>query len=178
LRTAQRALSRKRKGSANRERARRRVARLYARVKDARHDFLHQTSTRLLRENQAVYVEDLAVQGLGRTRLAKSVHDASWGTFLRLLEEKSRRYGRALVRIPRFAPTSQTCSACGLVDGAKPLGIRVWTCSGCGVDHDRDTNAARNIKALGRRDLPNASGACGSPVLGLAAGGEGGISDA
>jgi putative transposase len=180
LKAAQHALSRKRKGSANREQARRRVARLHARVKDARHDFLHQLSTRLLRENQAVYVEDLAVQGLARTRrrgLAKSVHDAAWGTFLRLLEEKAQRYGRTVVKVPRFAPTSQACSGCGLVDGPKPLGVRGWTCGGCGAVHDRDVNAALNILALGRRDRRNASGARRSPTLGLAAGAEGGTSD-
>jgi putative transposase len=177
LKAAQHALSRARKGSANRERARRRVARLHARVKDARRDFLHQLSTRLLRENQAVYVEDLAVHGLARSRLAKSVRDAGWGGFLRLLEEKAERYGRTVVKVPRFAPTSQTCSACGLVDGPKPLAVRVWTCSGCGAVHDRDHNAAQNIIALGRREMANASGACVSPALGSAAGGEGGTSD-
>ena len=177
LKTAQRALSRKRKGSANREKARRRVARLHARAKDARADFLHQTSTRLLRENQAVYVEDLAVRGLARSRLAKSVHDAAWGTFLRLLEEKAGRFGRTYVRVPRFAPTSQTCSGCGLVDGPKALGVRRWTCTGCGTSHDRDVNAAQNILALGRRDRRNASGARGSPTVTSAVGKEGGTSD-
>ena len=177
LKAAQRALSRKRKGSANREQARKRVARLHARVTDARRDFLHQLSTRLLRENQAVYVEDLAVQGLSRSRLAKSVHDAAWGTFLRLLEEKAERYGRTVVKVPRFAPTSQACSGCGLVDGPKPLGVRGWTCGGCGAVHDRDHNAAKNIIALGRREMANASGARRSPALGLAAGAEGGTSD-
>jgi putative transposase len=156
------------------------VARLHARVKDARHDFLHQTSTRLLRENQAVYVEDLAVQGLARTRrrgLAKSVHDAAWGTFLRLLEEKAQRFGRTVVKVPRFAPTSRTCSGCGLVDGPQPLAVRRWTCTGCGTSHDRDHNAARNILALGRRDRRNASGARGSPTVTSAVGTEGGTSD-
>jgi putative transposase len=118
------------------------VARLHARVTDARRDFLHQTSTRLLRENQAVYVEDLAVQGLSRSRLAKSVHDAGWGTFLRLLEEKAGRFGRTYATVPRFAPTSQACSGCGLVDGPKPLGVRGWTCGGCGAG---DVNAGARV---------------------------------
>jgi putative transposase len=178
LKAGQRALSRKRKGSANREKARRKVARLHAGVKDARTDFLHQTTTRLIRENQAVYVEDLAVHALGRTRLAKSVHDAAWGTFLRLLEEKATRYGRTVIKVPRFAPTSQACNACGAIDGPKPLDVREWTCPGCGAVHDRDVNAAQNILALGRRERRNASGACVSPALGSAAGAEGGTSDA
>src|SRR5262249_27362522 len=125
----------------------------------------------------AVNVEDLAVQGLARSRLAKSVHDAGWGTFLRLLEDKAQRFGRTVVRVPRFAPTSQTCSACGLLDGPKPLSVRRWTCAGCGAHQDRDVNAAQNILALGRRERANASGARGSPALGLAVGAEGGTSD-
>ena len=177
LKAAQHALSRKRKGSANREnRPEEEWPACTPGSPDARHDFLHQFSTRLLRENQAVYVEDLAVQGLSRGRLAKSVHDTAWGTFLRMLEEKALRYGRTVVRVPRFAPTSQACSGCGLVDGPKPLGVRSWTCSGCGAVHDRDHNAARNIIALGRREMANASGARRSPTLGLAAGAEGGTS--
>jgi putative transposase len=158
LRRAQQALSRKQKGSANRARAR--VARAHARVADARREFCHQLSTALIRENQAVAVEDLAVNGLARTRLAKSVHDAGWSAFTGMLEYKARLYGREFIRIGRFEPTSQVCSECGVKDGPKPLSIREWICAGCGAVHDRDVNAARNIaKAAGL-----AVTACGAQV--------------
>jgi putative transposase len=103
---------------------------------------------------------DLAVQGLGRTRLAKSVHDAGWASFLRMLEYKARLYGREFHRIGRFVPTSRTCSACGIKDGRKPLHIRAWQCPSCGVWLDRDINAAVNVaKAAGL-----AVTACGAQV--------------
>ena len=121
LKRAQRALSRKEKGSKNRAKARVKVAKAHARVADARRDFLHKLSTEIVRENQAVYVEDLAVKGLARTRLAKSVHDAGWGMFLTMLEEKAARYGRTFVKVDRWFPSSQLCSACGIQDGPKPL---------------------------------------------------------
>ncbi|MFD8074025.1 RNA-guided endonuclease InsQ/TnpB family protein [Streptomyces sp. NPDC059718] len=150
LKRAQRALSRKEKGSRRRDKARIRVARAHARVADARREFHHQLSTRLIRENQAVAVEDLAVKGLARTRLAKSVHDAGWSAFVAMLEYKAARYGRTFVRIGRFEPTSQVCSQCGVKDGPKPLHVRVWTCSACGAVLDRDINAAVNVaKAAG-----------------------------
>ncbi|MEB3371956.1 RNA-guided endonuclease InsQ/TnpB family protein [Saccharopolyspora mangrovi] len=160
LKRLQRAMSRKQKGSNNRNKARRRLARQHAKVRDARLDWLHKATTTLIRENQAVYVEDLAVSGLARTRLAKSVHDASWGTFRRLLGEKAARYGRDVVVIDRWLPTSQTCSACGRIDGKKPLNVRSWSCP-CGAEHDGDVNAARNILAAGRAERLNA---CGSDV--------------
>lgn len=159
LRRAQQALSRKQKGSANRAKAVRRVARLHARVVDTRRDWLHKESTRVIRENQAVYVEDLAVSGLARTRLAKSVNDAGWSTFTSMLEYKAARYGRTFARIDRWEPTSQVCSACGVQDGPKPLSVREWTCPHCGTTHDRDLNAARNILTAGR-----AGRACGAQV--------------
>ena len=112
---------------------------------DARRDFHHQLSTALIRENQAVAVEDLAVSGLARTRLAKSVHDAGWSGFVGMLEYKARLYGRAFIRIGRFEPTSRTCSACGAKDGPKALHIREWTCPSCGARLDRDINAAINV---------------------------------
>ncbi|WP_242419191.1 transposase, partial [Frankia sp. CpI1-P] len=143
-------LSRKKKGSANRAKARLKVARAHARVADARRDFHHQLSTRLIRENQAVAVEDLAVKGLARTRLATSVHDAGWSAFVGMLEYKATRYGRVFVRIGRFEPTSQVCSTCGVKDGPKPLDVREWTCAACGSHLDRDVNAAVNVaKAAG-----------------------------
>ncbi len=145
LKRRQRDLSRKQKGSANRDKARVKVARAHARVTDARRDFHHQLSTALIRENQAVAVEDLAVQGLARTRLAKSIHDAGWAGFVAMLEYKARRYGREFDRIGRFEPTSQTCGLGGVKDGPKPLHVREWRCRACGAWLDRDINAAINV---------------------------------
>ncbi|MGX1672414.1 RNA-guided endonuclease InsQ/TnpB family protein [Streptomyces sp. NPDC055400] len=160
LKRAQRDLSRKQKGSRNREKARLKVARAHAQVADARREFHHQLSTRLIRENQAIGVEDLAVKGLARTRLAKSVHDAGWAQFVHMLGYKAGRYGRTLVKISRFEPTSQVCSACGAKDGPKPLHVREWTCAACGAVHDRDHNAAKNVKTAAGL----AVAACGAPV--------------
>jgi putative transposase len=160
LKKAQRELSRKQKGSKNRAKARLKVARAHAQVADARKEFHHQLSTKLIRENQAVAVEDLAVCGLARTRLAKSVHDAGWSQFVGMLEYKAQRYGRTFVKIGRFEPTSQVCSACGHRDGPKPLDVREWTCPSCGTRHDRDHNAAKNVKAAAGL----AASACGAPV--------------
>jgi len=158
LRKAQQTLSRRRKGSANREKARVEVARQHAKVADSRRDWLHKLSTQIIRENQAVYVEDLCVAGLKRTRMGKSVSDAGWSAFTAMLEYKARRHGRYFGRTGRWEPTSQVCSACGVRDGPKPLSVRTWTCAACGVTHDRDVNAARNILALGRRERLNACG--------------------
>lgn len=150
LKREQRRLSRKAKGSNNRTKARLKVARAPAQVADARREFHHQLSTRIIRENQAIAVEDLAVKGLARTRLAKSVHDAGWSAFVAMLEYKAARYGRTFHRIGRFEPTSQVCSACGVKDGPKPLSVREWTCGACGTVLDRDINAAVNVaKAAG-----------------------------
>ena len=160
LKKAQQDLSRKAKGSKNRAKARVKVARAHARTADARREFHHQLSTKLIRENQAVAVEDLAVKGLARTRLAKSVHDAGWSAFTTMLEYKSAKYGRTLIRIGRFEPTSQVCSQCGVKDGPKPLHVRTWTCGACGAHLDRDINAAVNVaKAAGL-----AVSACGALV--------------
>jgi putative transposase len=145
LKKAQRDLSRTRKGSRNREKARVRVARAHAKVADARHEFHHQVSTKLIRDNQAVAVEDLAVKGLARTRLATSVHDAGWSSFVGMLEYKAALYGRRFVKIGRFEPTSQVCCVCGVQDGPKPLGVRVWACEACGSVLDRDVSAAVNV---------------------------------
>ncbi|WP_349017193.1 RNA-guided endonuclease InsQ/TnpB family protein [Streptomyces luteolus] len=121
---------------------------------------LNSPSTRLIRENQAIAVEDLAVKGLARTRLAKSVHDAGWGQFVAMLVYKAERYGRTLIKIGRFEPTSQTCSYCGHVDGPKPLHVREWTCPACGTHLDRDANSARNVK----KAAGLAVSACGAQV--------------
>ncbi|WP_240505153.1 RNA-guided endonuclease InsQ/TnpB family protein [Nocardia mangyaensis] len=158
LRKAQQCLSRKEEGSRNRAKQRVRVARAHASVADARRDWAHKQSTTIIRENQAVFVEDLCVRGLARTRLAKSVHDAGWGKFIRMLEQKAARYGRVFGRVDRFHPSSQLCSSCGVRDGPKPLSIREWTCQACGAVHDRDLNAAVNIHAAGRAEWLNACG--------------------
>jgi putative transposase len=129
-------------------------------VADARREFCHQLSTSLIRENQAVAVEDLAVHGLARTRMAKSVHDAGWSAFTAMLQYKARLYGREFRRIGRFEPTSRVCSACGVKDGPKPLHIRAWQCQGCGAWLDRDVNAAVNVA----RAAGLAVTACGAQV--------------
>jgi putative transposase len=160
LKRRQRELSRKQTGSRNRDKARCKAARAHARVADARRDFHHQLSTALIRDSQAIAVEDLAVKALGRTRLAKSVHDAGWASFVDMLEYKARLHGRTFIKIGRFTPTSQTCSACGAKDGPKPLHVRTWQCRACGAWLDRDINAAVNVaKAAGL-----AVTACGAQV--------------
>ena len=174
LRRSQRVLSRRQKGSANRARARHRVAVQHRKVRDARLDHAHKTALRLVRDNQAVYAENLTVSGLARSRLAKSVGDAAWSLLLRCFEEKAARYGRTFGKVGRFEPTSQVCSACGVKDGPKPLGVRQWTCPVCGTVHDRDMNAARNILALGRRERLNACGTGVRPPLTVATGAEAG----
>ena len=174
LASAQRALSRKQNGSANQAKARRRVAVLHRKVRESRLDHAHKTALRLVRDNQAVYAEDLAVSGLARTRLAKSVHDAGWAQLLRVLAEKAEHYGRSFHRIGRFVPTSQVCSDCGVNDGPKPLSVRQWSCAACGAVHDRDVNAARNILAAGRAERQNACGGGVRPPLAAAAAGEAG----
>ncbi|MGW1071118.1 RNA-guided endonuclease InsQ/TnpB family protein, partial [Streptomyces aureus] len=158
LRKAQQTLSRKAKGSKNRAKARLKVARAHTRVADARRNWCHQSASRLVRDNQAVYLEDLAVSGLARTRLARSVHDAAWGMFRRVLEEKAARYGRHVGIVSRWLPSSQTCSLCWAVDGKKPLHVRIWRCQGCGTEHDRDLNASRVILAAGQAERLNAPG--------------------
>ncbi|WP_240467244.1 RNA-guided endonuclease InsQ/TnpB family protein [Streptomyces salinarius] len=151
LKRLQRDLSRKKKGSKNRAKARIKVARQHARVADRRRDFHHKASTQIIRDSQAVYVEDLAVSGLGRTGLAKSVHDAGWSAFVGMLKYKAVKCGRTFVKVGRFFPSSQVCSVCGFRDGPKPLHVREWACTACGAVHDRDHNAARNVLSEGRR---------------------------
>jgi putative transposase len=172
LAKAQRALSRKAKVSANRARARRRLAVVHRRVRETRLDHAHKMALMLVRDSQAVYAEDLAVSGLARTRLAKSVHDAGWAQLLRLIGEKAAQYGRTFDQVGRFTPTSQICSACGARDGPKPLQVRHWQCKACGVVHDRDVNAARNVLAAGRAERLNACGGTIRPGAPLARPGE------
>src|SRR5699024_3570066 len=129
--------------------ARKKVARVHARITDRRKDFLHKLSTRLVRENQVVVIEDLSVRNLVKdSKLARAISDASWAELRTMLEYKASWYGRELVAIDRFFPSSKLCSACGKLQEKLPLNVRTWTC-GCGVIHDRDVNAAINIKAAG-----------------------------
>ncbi|MEU9394612.1 RNA-guided endonuclease TnpB family protein [Streptomyces sp. NPDC048324] len=159
LARAQRQLSRKAKGSANREKARRRVARVHARIADRRRDFLHKLSTRLVRENQTVVIENLSVRNLLKNgRLARAISDAAWTELRMMLEYKCAWYGRELVVIDRFFPSSKLCGNCGTVGGKLPLNVREWMCE-CGTVHDRDVNAARNILTAGL-----AVSACGDGV--------------
>lgn len=159
LAQAQRHLARKERGSANRRKAQLKVARVYARISDRRRDFLHKLSTRLVRENQVVVVEDLNVRGMLRTRsLSRAISDSSWSEFRSMLEYKSEWYGRELIAIDRWYPSSKTCSTCGAITSSLPLNVREWTCR-CGATHDRDVNAAKNILAAGL-----AAAACGDGV--------------
>ncbi|CAM5699153.1 RNA-guided endonuclease InsQ/TnpB family protein [Streptomyces canus] len=159
LARAQRELSRKAKGSANREKARRRVTKVHARIADRRRDFLHKLSTRLVRENQTVVIEDLSVRNLLKNgTLARAISDASWTQLRSMLEYKCAWYGRGLVVINRWFPSSKLCGTCGTVAMKLPLNVRAWTCA-CGAVHDRDVNAARNILAAGL-----AESACGDGV--------------
>jgi putative transposase len=164
LKRLQQALSRKQRGSKNRKKAVAKVARVHARVADTRRDWQHKLSTAVIRDNQAVYVEDLCVAGLGRTRLAKSVHDAGWASFTAMLEYKAARYGRAFARVDRFFPSTRMCSRCGRVNGKMTLNVRSWNCP-CGAAHDRDVNAAMNVLAAGRAESRNDRGAQVRPGL-------------
>jgi putative transposase len=160
LARAQRALARKQMGSANRSKARVKVARVHARIADRRRDHLHKLTTRLVRENQTVVIEDLNVRGMTANHsLARAISDAAWAELRRMLEYKADWYGRRLITVDRFLPSSKTCSACGHLTGSLPLAVRAWTCQACGTWHDRDINAARNILAAGR-----AVAACGAGV--------------
>ena len=159
LRRLQRSLSRKVKGSRNRNKARLLLANAQEKVGAKRRDFLHKLSTQLIRENQMVVLEDLNVSGmLKNRRLAKSISDAGWRMFRTLLEYKAERYGREVRVISRWEPTSQRCSECGHTDGKKPLSVRTWTCAACGSAHERDSNAAKNILAVGQAERLNACG--------------------
>ncbi|MET9902810.1 RNA-guided endonuclease TnpB family protein [Streptomyces sp. NPDC006446] len=159
LAKAQRELSRKVKGSSNREKSRRKVARVHARITDRRRDFLHKLTTRLVRENQTVVIEDLAVRNLLKNgTLARAISDAAWTELRMMLEYKCAWYGRELVVTERWFPSSKQCGACGTVRGTLALNVREWTC-GCGATHDRDVNAACNILAAGL-----AVSACGDGV--------------
>jgi len=150
LRKAQRNLSRKQKGSKRREKARLKVAKLHAKIKDIRTDFLHKVSTRLIRENQTIVLDDLNTSGMLKNRkLSRAISDLGWRSFRDMLKAKSERYGRDFRVISRWEPTTQKCSCCGQIGGKKELSVREWTCLFCGETHDRDVNAAKNIKVAG-----------------------------
>lgn len=159
LALAQRRLARTSAGSANRAKARLRVARVHARIADRRRDALHKLTTRLVRENQTVVIEGLAVRNMVRNhRLARAISDAGWSQVRAMLAYKCDWYGRDLVVVDRSYPSSKVCSTCGALQDALPLSVRAWTC-GCGATHDRDVNAAKNNLAAGL-----AVAACGDGV--------------
>lgn len=159
----QRMLSRKKKGSKNRNKMRLKVARIHAKIADCRMDATHKATRKLINENQVVYVENLAVKNMMKLpTLAKAIADAHWGEFVRQLHYKGDWAGRNVIELDRWFPSSKRCSTegCGFVNESLPLNVRKWTCPKCGTRHDRDVNAAKNIKAVGQTVL--ASGATGS----------------
>ena len=159
LARAQRNQARKVKGSANRAKARLKVARVHARITDRRHDLLHKLTTRLVRENQTIVIEELTVRTMVKNRsLARAISDAAWRQLRTLLEYKADWHGRNLVVVDRWFPSSKLCSSCGALADRMPLAVRSWTCR-CGQIHDRDLNAARNILAEGLSVI-----ACGGGV--------------
>lgn len=164
----QRRQARKTRGSSNHQKARAKVARAHRKVRAARTDFLHKTSTRLVRDHDVIVIEDLAVTNMVRNRrLAKAISDCGWGTFRRMLEYKTARSGRHLVVVDRWLPSSKTCSACAHLLAHLRLGTRAWQCPSCGTRHDRDINAAKNILAAGLA-VPACGGdvrRSGSPVV-------------
>ena len=160
LRKAQKRLSRKQKGSQNREKARRKVACVHTEIRDARQDFLHKLTTRLVRENQTIVAESLAVKNMVKNRkLSKAISDAGWSEMTRQLDYKARWYGRTFVQLDRWFPGSKTCSKCGHKVDSLPLKIREWDCPKCKAHHDRDVNAAMNHLAAGLAVL-----VCGATV--------------
>ena len=162
----QRRLARCKNGSANRAKAAAKVARAHRKIRNARVDFLHRASTRLIRQHDVIVIEDLNVAGMVRNRhLARAISDSGWGEFRRQLAYKCERYGRELIVIDRWYPSSKTCSGCGHVLAELSLSTRHWTCPCCGARHDRDVNAAKNILAAGRAVARGSPGdACGAGV--------------
>jgi putative transposase len=149
----QRRLSRKQKGSSNRKKQRIKVALAYEKIRFQRQDFLHKLSTRIIRENQAVALETLNVKEMVRNRrLSRSISDVGWGEFVRQLEYKAEWYGKTILRIGRFEPSSRLCT-CGIINRDLKLSDRVWTCKHCGTTHDRDVLAANNIKQMALSQL-------------------------
>ena len=157
LRRAQRALSRKQKGSKNRDKARQRLNKVHARIRNQRQDWLHKLTTDLVTRYDGLCIEDLNLKGMAKTKLSLSVLDAALGEFRRQLEYKSIWYRKHLAVIDRYFPSSKLCRECGAINQNLALSDRVWTCE-CGVVHDRDLNAAQNIRAEGIRWIPVAVG--------------------
>ncbi|MGK7924805.1 MAG: RNA-guided endonuclease InsQ/TnpB family protein [Spirulina sp.] len=154
LKRKQQKLSRKTKGSKSRDKARKLVARVYERVSNSRQDFLHKLSRKLVDENQVIVVENLNVKGMVRNHcLAKAISDVGWGTFVNFLDYKLTKEGKVLVEIDHWFPSSKICSECGHEMKEMPLEVREWTCPKCSTTHDRDENAAKNIRAEGIRQL-------------------------
>jgi putative transposase len=150
LKKAQKNLARKQKGSKNREKARVKVAKVHLEISDSRKDFLHKLTTRLVRENQVIAVESLAVKNMVKNhKLALAISDSGWGELIRQLDYKCRWYGRKLVAIDRWFPSSKRCNSCGYIVEKMPLNVREWQCPSCGTNHDRDINASKNILAAG-----------------------------
>ena len=150
LKRVQKSLCRKKKGSNNRAKAHVKVARAHGKIADSRLDFLHKLTTQLVRENQTIVVEDLAVKNMVKNpKLALAISDAAWGELTRQLDYKCKWYGRTLVLVDRWFPSSKRCGHCGHIVESLPLDIREWNCPKCGTPHDRDINAARNLLAVG-----------------------------
>lgn len=150
LAKAQRLLSRKQKGSRNRAKARVKVARIHAKIADSRNDWTHKLTTQLTLENQMVFAESLAVKNMVKNHcLAKAIHDVGWSGITNKLEYKSQWYGRTFVQIDRWYPSSKRCSCCGHILQSLDLSVREWKCPECGTQHDRDINAAINIREAG-----------------------------
>lgn len=160
LKRKQQKLSRKHKGSTSRAKARQRMARVHDKISRCRADFLHKLSRRIVNENQVICVENLAVKNMVRhPTLAKSIHDSGWGMFMTLLKYKAQEEGKTYLEVDRFFPSSKTCNVCLNQVWSLPLHIRSWTCSSCGTQHDRDINAALNIRNEGLRILASGTGA-------------------
>ena len=162
LKTLQRRLARKKKGSSNRDKARLKVAKLHAKIADCRQDFLHKMTTQLVRENQAIYTETLAVKNMmANHKLAKAIADCGWGEALRQLQYKAKWHDRTIGAIDRWFPSSKRCHTCGHVVDKLPLDIREWTCPSCNSHNLRDVNAAKNILAVGQTVFACGSGSDG-----------------
>jgi len=160
LAKAQRQLAKKNKGSKNRAKARLKVARIHAKVAARRRDYQHKLSTRLIRENQVICIESLSVKNMIKNHsLAKAISDVGWSELVRQLEYKANWYGRTLVKIDKFYPSSKRCHACGHVLDSLSLDERFWLCPQCKIFHDRDINAAKNVLTAGL-----AVSACGEAV--------------
>ena len=170
LRRAQKELARRQKASRNREKSRQKLAKLHVKVADRRRDFNHKLSTKIISENQTIIVEDLNTKGMMKKGgtfkkgLNRAIADSAWREFVNMLEYKAKWYGRTLIKVDRWFPSTQLCSNCNARSGPKGnLSVRTWTCNNCGSKHDRDVNAARNILAAGL-----AVSACGDEYKTLA----------